>query len=236
MLIAESSRTLQDFMNELNCSIKEVGLKIHVCKGLQMKDVWCCGFDVRLKNRMSRLWTAVSSRSRGCEQRSARITERISTKPLDIFTVRKMNLPVKSNSTFLPMLLCGCEKRNITFEEERKLAVTDCALERCIVGITQLQHISNEDLRFRSSLKDNVERFAPESIAGSIMRQEWTTIDGQSRLFVASTKYKKKAEKAIGEVERLACNESRGRTNHQLGMDGGMVANYIDGKERFEMF
>ncbi|VDM41202.1 unnamed protein product [Toxocara canis] len=70
------------------------------------------------------------------------------TKLLDILTDRKPPPPVKAelfNCTTLLVMLYGCETWNTTLAEERKLAVTQRAMERPMEGINRLRHIPNEE-------------------------------------------------------------------------------------------
>ncbi|VDM26453.1 unnamed protein product [Toxocara canis] len=124
VLIAGNLQALQDCLNELDSNAKTIGLKIDSSKTQWMKNVL--------------LWIAFAKLS-------------------DILIGRKTPPPVKAalfNSTILLVLLYGCETWNTTLAEERKLAVTQRALERRTVGIRRLQHIPNEDLRSRYGVKD----------------------------------------------------------------------------------
>ncbi|KHN87558.1 Putative uncharacterized transposon-derived protein F52C9.6, partial [Toxocara canis] len=80
------------------------------------------------------------------------------------------------NSTVLPVLLYGCETWNTTLAEENKLATTQRATERRMVGVSRLQHIANEDC---SGVKDFIEEICKrkQRWAGHVARMKdnrWT--------------------------------------------------------------
>ena len=103
-------------------------------------------------------------------------------KQKDIFYDKKATSSTKAdlfNSVVLPVLLYGCETWNTTLAEEGKLATTQRAMERRIVGVSRLQHIRNEELRSKSGVKDVVEEMYKRKAtwAGHVARMKdnrWT--------------------------------------------------------------
>ncbi|MGH0160920.1 UNVERIFIED_CONTAM: hypothetical protein FKN15_045888 [Acipenser sinensis] len=83
------------------------------------------------------------------------------------------------NSTVLPAMLYGAETWSLTAADRQKLAVTERALERRMVGVKRTDHISNELLRKTSKVKDAVNQAdqAKKHWAGHVARRSdgrWT--------------------------------------------------------------
>ena len=60
------------------------------------------------------------------------------------------------NTVVLPSVFYGSETWALTKKEEKKLAVTQRAMERRMLGLSLLDHVSNDELRRHSGIKDTI--------------------------------------------------------------------------------
>ncbi|VDM49635.1 unnamed protein product [Toxocara canis] len=159
-----NTQTMQEMSNEFNSNARAIELKIHSGKTQWMKNEYCPGFDMKLEKENVELVHSYSiwgMRYKDLGEKSSRRRRAgcIFTKLRDILTDRKALPHVKAelfNSTIL-YCLYGRETWNTTFAQERELAMTQRAMERRMEGISMLQHMPNEVLRSRSSVKEIVE-------------------------------------------------------------------------------
>ncbi|CAM4652739.1 unnamed protein product [Leuciscus chuanchicus] len=83
------------------------------------------------------------------------------------------------NSTVLPAMLYGAETWTMTAADRLKLAVTERAIERRMIGVQQTDHVRNEQLRAMTRVDDAVDlaNKAKKRWAGHLMRrtdERWT--------------------------------------------------------------
>ncbi|CAM4721526.1 unnamed protein product [Leuciscus chuanchicus] len=83
------------------------------------------------------------------------------------------------NSTVLPGMLYGAETWTMTAADRLKLAVTERAIERRMIGVQQTDHVRNEQLRAMTRVDDAVDlaNKAKKRWAGHLMRrtdERWT--------------------------------------------------------------
>ncbi|CAM4630150.1 unnamed protein product [Leuciscus chuanchicus] len=83
------------------------------------------------------------------------------------------------NSTVLPAMLYGAETWTMTAADRLKLAVTEHAIERRMIGVQQTDHVRNEQLRAMTRVDDVVDlaNKAKKRWAGHLMRrtdERWT--------------------------------------------------------------
>ncbi|CAM4691260.1 unnamed protein product [Leuciscus chuanchicus] len=83
------------------------------------------------------------------------------------------------NSTVLPAMLYGAETWTMTAADRLKLAVTERAIERRMIGVQQTDHVRNEQLRAMTRVDDAVDlaNKAKKHWAGHLMRrtdESWT--------------------------------------------------------------
>ena len=178
-------------LNELNNNAQAVGLSINDGKTKWMKNAVCPQFSIKLDGKdielvdqypyLGQIVNMDNDLGRELSKRK-RSAWTAFVKHKDIFYDKKVASSTKAdlfNSAVLPVLLYGCETWNTTLAEERKLAVTQRAMERRIVGVSRLQHITNEELRSKSGVKDVVEEMFKRKSrwAGHVARMKdnrWT--------------------------------------------------------------
>jgi hypothetical protein len=83
------------------------------------------------------------------------------------------------NSTVLPAMIYGSETWSLTKADRMKLSVTERAIERRMIGVTRLDHVTNEQLRRQTQVKDVVEEAEKAKLrwAGHLIRRDdgrWT--------------------------------------------------------------
>ena len=104
------------------------------------------------------------------------------TKMREIFSDPSIRQSLKTeifNRDVLPVLLYGCETWNTTLAEEKLMVVTQQSMERRITEVSRLQHMTNEEVRRSSGVRDIVETMyaRKRSWAGHVARlsdNRWT--------------------------------------------------------------
>ncbi|MGH0153959.1 UNVERIFIED_CONTAM: hypothetical protein FKN15_055782 [Acipenser sinensis] len=107
-------------------------------------------------------------------------------------------------------MLYGAETWSLTAADRQKLAVTERALERRMVGVKRTDHISNELLRKTSTVKDAVNQAdqAKKRWAGHVARRsdgrwtravtEWLPLDIKRPLGRPATRWRDSLRQDIG--------------------------------------
>ncbi|MGH0143518.1 UNVERIFIED_CONTAM: hypothetical protein FKN15_040174 [Acipenser sinensis] len=114
------------------------------------------------------------------------------------------------NSTVLPAMLYGAETWSLTVADRLKLAVTEQAIERRMVGIKRTDRISNEQMRQMTKVKDAVElaKKSKKRWAGHLARRtdgrwtlavtEWLPLDIKRPLGCPATRQRDQLRQEMG--------------------------------------
>ncbi|MGH0178354.1 UNVERIFIED_CONTAM: hypothetical protein FKN15_077394 [Acipenser sinensis] len=114
------------------------------------------------------------------------------------------------NSTVLPAMLYGAETWSLTVADRLKLAVTEQAIERRMVGIKRTDRISNEQMRQMTKVKDAVELAdkSKKRWAGHLARRtdvrwtlavtEWLPLDIKRPLGCPATRWRDQLRQEMG--------------------------------------
>ncbi|MGH0178353.1 UNVERIFIED_CONTAM: hypothetical protein FKN15_077393 [Acipenser sinensis] len=114
------------------------------------------------------------------------------------------------NSTVLPAMLYGAETWSLTVVDRLKLAFTERAIERRMVGIKRTDRISNEQMRQMTKVKDAVELAdkSKKRWAGHLARRtdgrwtlavtEWLPLDIKRPLGCPATRWRDQLRQEMG--------------------------------------
>ncbi|MGH0140410.1 UNVERIFIED_CONTAM: hypothetical protein FKN15_011087 [Acipenser sinensis] len=114
------------------------------------------------------------------------------------------------NSTVLPAMLYGAETWSLTAADRLKLAVTERAIERRMIGVKRTDRISNEQMRQMTKVKDAVELAdkSKKSWASHLARRtdgrwtlavtEWLPLDIKRPLGRPATRWRDQLRQEIG--------------------------------------
>ena len=169
VLFASDPVDLQCNLQQLADDSKNVGLEINLKKTKWMRNMQCAqgsitvneteieevteyvylGQQVQSNNVSSGEWTR--------RRQAAWIAF---NKNRTVLTDTKLPMEIRANlfnTTVLPAMLYASETWSTTKSEEKKLAVTQRAMERRMCGVSIKDKISNKELRQRSGLRDVVD-------------------------------------------------------------------------------
>src|SRR6202012_1936086 len=190
ILIAADRDQLQTMMNQLHQESSEIGLKMNLSKTKVMTNidddaVIKVGDDV-IERVDSYIYLGHKLKL-GLDNQTAEVKRRIGLgcaafgKPRLIFK-SKMNNSLKRkvfDSCVLPVLTYGAETLKLRKASEKKLRVTQRAMERSMLGISLQDKITNQWIRQQTEVVDVMERIASLkwNWAGHIARmtdERWT--------------------------------------------------------------
>lgn len=229
VLIAKNSRDLNEMLQELNAKGKEVGLKINAEKskimqtaGLPKANILIDGVVLEEVDSYVYLGQEVNMRH-DLQQEISRRKAAGWRKFYSIIDVLKgatrNNRTHLFNATVLKAMTYGSETWSLTKGEEHKLAVTERAMERRMLGVSLRDHIENKTLRQMSGVADvvGITRESKIRWAGHVARladNRWT-----SRI---AEWYPRDRKRPLGRPPRRWCAyvvEVAGRNWRQVAQD-----------------
>lgn len=200
VLVSESKSEILQMIQDLDDASRPFGLKMNREKTKMMSNVISDDYKIKdwmiekveefkylgqllsFSNKMSREIDARTSAA----WRSFWALKKFLSSPLPMFHKRKL-----MNSVILPVFTYGAQTWTLTAAHERKLRAEQKAMERKLLKISLLQHISNDEIRKKTKIIDVVKkaRELKWNWAGHVQRQDdsrwtkfienWVPIDGK---------------------------------------------------------
>jgi Reverse transcriptase (RNA-dependent DNA polymerase) len=163
VLFSESKDELIKMIHDLKQTSKPLGLKINedktkIINNTMSSNYIVDGISIEVVEDFKYLGQIFSFTDRQNKDLDARISagwrsfwamKKFLISELPMFHKRRL-----MDSVILPILTYGAQTWNLSSENERKLQVEQKAMERRILGISRIQHITNEIIRSRTKFKD----------------------------------------------------------------------------------
>jgi hypothetical protein len=163
VLFAESKNELIEMIQSLKVASKTVGLEMNEEKSKIINnsgddDYYVDGSKIEVVEDYKYLGQVISFKNRQSKEVDVRISaawrsfwalKSFLLSELPMFHKRKL-----MDCVILPIFTYGAQTWSLSKENERKLQVEQRAMERKILKISRLDHITNEEIRKKSKIKD----------------------------------------------------------------------------------
>jgi hypothetical protein len=202
VLFSESKSELLQMVEELQSASKKVGLELNMTKtkiinNSNEDNYLLNGFKIEVIEDYKYLGQIISFKNRQSKEVDARVSaawksfwalKKFLLSELPIYHKRKL-----MDSIILPILTYGAQTWSLSKDNERKLCVEQRAMERKMLKISKTKHLTNEEIREKSKIKDvlvhaktlkwnfcgHVQRLSDERWTKIV--ENWTPIDGKRK-------------------------------------------------------
>ena len=193
LLVSHDPLELQTMIRELNEESIKAGLKMNIkktkvmmCNRLQNNTITVDGKTIEKVDHYTYLVKNISleNETSGEVKRRIQLSWAKFGKLGFIFRDKDLPLSLKKpifNQCIIPVLSYGSETWTTTKKLEKKLRVTERAMERIMVGVTRKDRVRNTDLRERTKVRDIIQDIKTKQWrwAGHLARRQdnrWTHI------------------------------------------------------------